>query len=198
MKKIYSTITFLIGLSTLGFAQCTITSAVVTPTGLTVNATQTGTGATMAGYGWDWGDATSPSTTQNATHTYATAGTYIVCAVYVDITNTSCVDTSCQAVTVAAVGITEANSGINSISTSPNPFGAATTFNVNLTSNSDVEISVFDITGKKVETLKDGEMSAGQHAIVWTPENLADGVYFVQMVIDGQVQTQKIVHTSND
>ena len=78
----------------LGFAfsanaQCTITSATVTPSGLTVNAVMMASGATLPGYGWDWGDATSPSTTQSASHTYATAGTYTVCAVYVDLSNTS-------------------------------------------------------------------------------------------------------------
>jgi flagellar hook assembly protein FlgD len=68
---------------------------------------------------------------------------------------------------------------------------------VNTTTNSDVKINVYDVTGKKVETVKDEMMTAGQHEIVWTPENLSEGVYFVQMEIEGQVYTKKIVHTAN-
>ncbi len=199
MKKLYAIAICLFGMSTLGIAQCSITSSVITPSGLTVNATTTGTGAVYPGYGWDWGDLTTPtvSASPTASHTYAAAGTYSVCAYYVDITDTTCQDTDCQNVTVSAVGIVEANGGVSTISASPNPFGATTTFNVNLAKNADVEISVYDVTGKKVETVKDGEMAAGQHAIVWAPETLADGVYFVQMVIDGAVTTKRIVHTSN-
>lgn len=195
MKKLYSTIICLLGLTAIGYAQCTITSSSVTPSGLTVNATQTGTGAAFPGYGWDWGDS-QYSYTQNASHTYASAGTYIVCAIYVDIADTSCQDMDCQSVTVTPVGIQEANGSVSTITASPNPFGASTTFNVSLAKNADVEISVYDVTGQKVATVKDEVMSAGNHAIVWTPATLANGVYFVQMVIDGQTTTKRIVHTS--
>ncbi|HTF05731.1 MAG TPA: T9SS type A sorting domain-containing protein [Bacteroidia bacterium] len=199
MKKIYSLVVCLLSMSAIGVAQCSITSGpVITPNGLTINVTMTGTGATVPQYVWDWGDQTAPGFNQNDSHTYASGGTYTVCGYYVDFTDTSCQDMQCQSVTVSAVGIQEANGGVSTISSSPNPFGASTTFTVDLASNADVEISVYDITGKKVETVKDGEMSAGKHNIVWTPENLAEGVYFVQMVIDGQVQTRKIVHTGNE
>lgn len=199
MKKIYALSICLLGMSALGMAQCSISSSVITPSGLTVNATTTASGAAYAGYGWDWGDATTPtaSASNTASHTYAAAGTYTVCAYYLDLTDTSCNDQNCQTVTVSVVGIQEANAGVNSISTSPNPFGATTTFEVNLAHSADVEISVYDITGKKVETVQDGEMSAGTSKVIWKPENLADGVYFVQMVIDGNVTTKRIVHTSN-
>jgi PKD repeat protein len=196
MKKLYTTIIFLLGMTAIGYAQCTITSSSVTPSGLTINVTATGTGATFPLYGWDWGDATTPSFNQTDSHTYASAGTYNVCAYYIDGSDTSCQDTDCQSVTVSAVGINEANGGVSTISASPNPFGAATTFNVSLAKNADVEISVYDVTGQKVETVKDEVMGAGNHAIVWTPASLADGVYFVQMVIDGQTTTKRIVHTS--
>lgn len=195
MKKLYTTIICLLGMSAIGFSQCTITSSSVTPNGLSVSATATGTGAAFPGYGWDWGD-TQYSYTQTATHTYAAAGTYNVCAIYVDLTDTSCQDMDCQSITVAPVGISESNGSVSTISASPNPFGATTTFNVSLAKNTDVEISVYDVTGQKVETVKDEVMSAGDHAIVWTPATLADGVYFVQMVIDGQTTTKRIVHTS--
>ena len=198
MKKFYTLVACLLGMSAIGIAQCTLTSVSITPNGLTINVTSSGTGAAFPGYGWDWGDATTPGFQQTMSHTYATAGPYTVCAYYVDLTDTSCQDTDCQNITVSAVGIQENNAGVNTISASPNPFSNTATFDVNLAQNADVEISVYDITGKKVETVHDGEMNAGKSQIVWTPENLADGVYFVQMVIDGSVTTKRIVHTSNN
>lgn len=197
MKKLYSLATCLLGISAFAVAQCTVTST-VTPTGLTVNASATGTGAAAPAYGWDWGDTQSTYLQQNASHTYTAPGTYNVCAYYLDFNDTSCNATDCQNVTVTAVGIQEANGGVSTISASPNPFGSTTTFNVSLAQNADVEIAVYDVTGKKVEVVHDGEMNAGQHQLVWTPENLADGVYFVQMVIDGAVTTKRIVHTSGN
>lgn len=189
----------LLGFSAAVSAQCTITSGpTITANGLTINVTGTGMGAIAPQYVWDWGDATNPGTAQSDVHTYAAAGTYTVCMYYTDITSPStCIDTSCMAITVNAVGVAETHFGAGSITCSPNPFGATANFIVDLHASADVEISVFDINGKKVETVKDGEMPAGITQIAWTPENLADGVYFVQMVIDGNVQTRRIVHTCN-
>lgn len=197
MKKIYTLILGVFAVAAV-HAQCSVTFT-YTQNALTINATATGVGmAAVPVYGFDWGDASGPGVGQTLSHTYATAGTYTVCAVYFDLLDTaSCQAQSCQTITVTTVGVQEVNSGVNSINASPSPFGATTTFNVNLVQSSDVEISVYDVTGKKVETVKDEAMSAGQHAIDWTPVNLAEGVYFVQMVIDGAVQTQKIVHTGN-
>lgn len=197
MKKIYAIAIFVLATVGLYAQQCTVTYTYTT-TGLTINASATGTGAQQfPAYGWDWGDSQSTLNQQTASHTFAAAGTYTVCAIYIDVLDTAnCNASDCQTITVTAVGVNEVNSGVNSISASPNPFGASTVFNVNLTQNADVEISVYDVMGKKVETVKDEQMSAGQHDVIWKPENLAEGVYFVQMVIDGAVTTKRIVHTS--
>lgn len=198
MKKIYTLILGVFAVAAVQ-AQCSVTFT-STPTGLTLAATATGTGvATLPAYGWDWGDSQVTLNQQTASHTYSAAGTYNVCVTFIDVFDTSaCNATSCQQITLSAVGVQEVNSGVNSITASPSPFGATTTFNVNLAQSSDVEISLYDVTGKKIETVKDETMSAGQHAIDWTPENLAEGVYFVQMVVDGAVQTKKIVHTGTN
>lgn len=198
MKKIYTLVLGVFAIAA-AHAQCTVTFT-STQNGLTVNATATGVGAiVLPAYGWDWGDSQVTLNQQSASHTYTMAGTYNVCVTYIDVFDTAtCNATSCQALTITSVGVQEVNSGVNSITATPSPFGAATTFDVNLATSSDVEISVYDVTGKKVETVKDEEMTAGHHEIDWAPENLAEGVYFVQMVIEGQVLTQKIVHTGTN
>lgn len=199
MKKIYIFLLAFIGFAAQANAQCNVTFT-YTLNGLTINGSAVGSGtATVPVYGWDWGDASTPSVGQNQSHTYTAAGTYTVCAYFFDFLDTvSCNAQSCQVITVQATSIQEANAGVTSISAQPSPFGASTTFNVQFAQNSNVEISVYDMTGKKVAVVKDGEMTSGKHEIQWTPGNLAEGVYFVQLIAGNSVITKKIVHTASN
>jgi hypothetical protein len=68
----------------------------------------------------------------------------------------------------------------------PNPFNPATTIAYSLAGRSRVIIRVYDVAGRVVTTLVDGEVEAGPHAIVWngttdSGERAASGVYFVKM-----------------
>jgi hypothetical protein len=187
-------------LAGLGFAfsakaQCTVTYTYTT-NGLTIAATATGTGmATIPTYGWDWGDSNiGIGQTQN--HTYSAAGTYVVCAYYFDLADTaSCNAISCQSITVSAVGIAENTPTTLNVSSSPNPFSETAHINVNINRTEDVEVAVYDMTGKEVAKLHEGQMQAGLTVINWTPEELAAGVYFVRVKSGGSIQTMKIVHT---
>src|SRR5438552_897565 len=99
--KIYSLLFFALFSFSIANAQCTITSGpTITPNGLMISVTGTGTGAAFPQYGYDWGDLTTPGTSQTSTHTYATAGTYTVCMYYLDLSDTSCHATNCMPVTV--------------------------------------------------------------------------------------------------
>jgi len=197
MKKLYSIIALSL-LSVGAFAQCTITSGpTITPNGLSVSVTGTGTGAAVPQYVYDWGDATSPGTSQTSTHTYASAGTYTICMVYVDITNTACNDSSCAAVTVSAVGISDPSAATLNVSAVPNPFGSEVTINLTLNQSEMVEVGVYDITGKQVATLKNGMMAAGLNVIDWKPADLSAGVYFLQVKTNNALLTKKIVYTAN-
>jgi hypothetical protein len=73
----------------------------------------------------------------------------------------------------------------------PNPFNPVTTIAYSLAGCSQVTIRVYDVAGRVVTTLVDGEVEAGPHAIVWdgttdSGERAASGVYFVRMEADGQ------------
>lgn len=177
-------------------AQCTV-SYTYTANGLLVSATATGTGpATIPTYGWDWGDS-NIGVGQSQNHTYASAGTYNVCAYYFDLADTaSCNATSCQSITVSAVGIADNAPTVLGVSSSPNPFGASTNITISLNRQEDVEISVYDITGKEVAVIHDGQLQSGITVLTWTPETLSEGVYFLRINAGGNIQTKKIVHTS--
>ena len=74
----------------------------------------------------------------------------------------------------------------------PNPFNAKTNITFNLETESDVKISVFDITGAKVTTLVDGRMIAGEHTVNWDAEKVASGVYYYSLKTNGEESTRKM------
>ncbi|MCD6502606.1 T9SS type A sorting domain-containing protein, partial [bacterium] len=69
----------------------------------------------------------------------------------------------------------------------PNPFNATTQFTLSLPVESDVKIEVYDLLGKKVSTLVDGEMEAGYRKIVWNGRDASghevpSGLYLYKVV----------------
>jgi len=72
----------------------------------------------------------------------------------------------------------------------PNPFNPSTTIEYSLAGSSRVTIRVYDVAGRVVRTLVDGEAEPGEHVIVWdgrtdSSERAASGVYFVKMEASG-------------
>jgi hypothetical protein len=68
----------------------------------------------------------------------------------------------------------------------PNPFNPRTTIAYSLAGRSLVSIRVYDVAGRVVRTLVDGEAEAGPHVIVWdgttgSGQRAASGVYFVKV-----------------
>lgn len=52
----------------------------------------------------------------------------------------------------------------------PNPFTSGTTIEYNLPESGDVEVSIYDLTGRKVATLTNSWQTQGLHQIQWIPE----------------------------
>ena len=68
----------------------------------------------------------------------------------------------------------------------PNPFNPLTTIGYSLAGRSSVTIRVYDLAGRVVRTLVDGETEPGEHKVVWdgttaAGQRAASGVYFVRM-----------------
>ena len=74
----------------------------------------------------------------------------------------------------------------------PNPFNAKTNINFKLENESDVELSVYDITGAKVTTLVNSRMEAGQHSVNWNANEVASGVYYYSLKTNGEESTRKM------
>jgi hypothetical protein len=68
----------------------------------------------------------------------------------------------------------------------PNPFNPTTSIQFALNQSDDVTLSIYDILGRKVNTLYTGTLAAGNHSITWngTDESgdvVGTGVYFYRL-----------------
>jgi len=74
----------------------------------------------------------------------------------------------------------------------PNPFNASTTISYSLETSSDVQIDIFDITGRLIETVADGYRSAGNHNLIWNAGEYSSGVYYYRLNADGGTFVSKM------
>ena len=52
----------------------------------------------------------------------------------------------------------------------PNPFNSRTSISFNLDRAGVVDVGVFDVVGRRIVTLVESQMEAGQHSLVWNAE----------------------------
>jgi len=77
---------------------------------------------------------------------------------------------------------------------SPNPFNPSTTIHFDLPQAGRVKLAVYNLRGELVQTLVDGEISAGAHSVRFDGRGLASGVYFYRMEAGGvYMMTRKMV-----
>ena len=75
----------------------------------------------------------------------------------------------------------------------PNPFNPVTNIDYSLTINTDVELVVYNIAGRQVQTLLSDFQIAGYHSINWNASNYPSGVYLIRMDNGEFTQIQKVV-----
>lgn len=73
----------------------------------------------------------------------------------------------------------------------PNPFNARTEIKFNLKEAANIELSIFDILGRQVETLINSYKPAGSYSIFWNAADLPSGVYPYKLRTDNYTQTRK-------
>jgi len=84
-------------------------------------------------------------------------------------------------------------SEINLSQNYPNPFNPITTIQYHLPHRSDVQITIYDLLGRKVTKLVSETQDAGFKSVQWDATNVSSGMYFYQIRTKEFVQTRKMV-----
>jgi hypothetical protein len=82
----------------------------------------------------------------------------------------------------------------------PNPFNPATTIPYSLEREAEVTLVVYDMAGREIKRVAEGQKQTGSHAAVWNGDDelgfrVASGTYLIQLRAGTIVQTRKMILT---
>ncbi len=80
----------------------------------------------------------------------------------------------------------------------PNPFNPETTIRFDLPKAGNVKVGIYDISGRTINELINGQQQAGSHAVVWDGKNRhgiqsATGIYLYRVQYNQTVKTGKMI-----
>jgi PKD repeat protein len=146
---------------------------------------------------WDFGAGTpSNSTQQNPTNIQFPAGTHAVRLIAINAFGSDTLIKT-QYINISS------GSGIKKLSdlvpdkfmlkqNYPNPFNPSTSIEFNLNVTSRVTLNIYDIKGRKIESLINNEtMSSGIYKVNFSGNNLSSGIYFFNIKTDKGVNETK-------
>jgi len=75
----------------------------------------------------------------------------------------------------------------------PNPFHHSTAISYSIPTPTQVTLTIYDITGRLVETLVNETQEPGIHQVQWFPESMPAAIYFCRLQAGEFVQTRKML-----
>jgi|GEM_PF-969187 len=75
----------------------------------------------------------------------------------------------------------------------PNPFNPSTEIKFTLAKSGNVSLKIFDILGREVASLVNGQLEAGSHSVNFNAANLSSGVYMYTISADNFSMTKKMM-----
>ena len=75
----------------------------------------------------------------------------------------------------------------------PNPFNNTISIPMTSSIKSDVVIEIFDISGKKIETIFNGQIQPGKKDFQWNANETSSGMYLIHSLINGESSYEKIM-----
>ena len=81
----------------------------------------------------------------------------------------------------------------NNLNVYPNPFTLNTTINFEVSRTSKVSIKIFNIEGREINTVFEGEKNPGKYILPFNGSRLAAGVYICRMQVNEQVLQRKLI-----
>lgn len=79
------------------------------------------------------------------------------------------------------------------VSSYPNPFNNQTTIRFELPEEAVVSLKVFNVLGQQVAQLERGELKAGSHSYRWDAREVASGIYFYRLEVNGTLYQHKLI-----
>ncbi|MBD3402325.1 T9SS type A sorting domain-containing protein, partial [candidate division GN15 bacterium] len=75
----------------------------------------------------------------------------------------------------------------------PNPFNPGTEISFSLPEASDVTLEVYNVLGRRVESLIDDRLESGRHSVSWDASSAASGVYLYRLTAGDRTETRKMM-----
>ncbi|MDP1623139.1 MAG: T9SS type A sorting domain-containing protein [Bacteroidales bacterium] len=91
------------------------------------------------------------------------------------------------------VGLDQAKTDLVAISIYPNPVKDFAKITLNLKQNSNVNVDITNLFGKQIMSLDNGIMNAGSQTFSINAANLASGIYFIAVSVNGEKYTRKMI-----
>ncbi|MGB2869541.1 MAG: T9SS type A sorting domain-containing protein, partial [Bacteroidota bacterium] len=82
---------------------------------------------------------------------------------------------------------------VDALSVYPNPFNPSTRIEFKLVAPGLVSLRVYDLVGREVAKLVNGEREAGVHTVVFDASKLPSGVYFSKLEVTGKTTITKLL-----
>jgi len=83
---------------------------------------------------------------------------------------------------------------LHHISNYPNPFNSVTTIQYELNKTARVTLTIYSLTGQKVQTLVQQFQSPGKYQVYWQPGQLSAGIYFCKLETGRSYQLIKLIN----
>ena len=91
------------------------------------------------------------------------------------------------------VGVNEVNKTTLHFNVYPNPVDNQLNIEFNLLENTNVLGEIFDVTGRKIETLFNSNYSLGTHRVDHNISDLNAGIYFIKITLEGESFTKRVI-----
>ncbi|MBK8983338.1 MAG: T9SS type A sorting domain-containing protein [Ignavibacteria bacterium] len=75
----------------------------------------------------------------------------------------------------------------------PNPFNNKTIIKLEIIKMRNYEMEIFNIAGKKIETIFNGDLNTGQYQIIYDAKELSSGIYFYRFSGNNISETKKLI-----
>ena len=75
----------------------------------------------------------------------------------------------------------------------PNPFNPTTAISYHLSTSSQVELTIYNELGQKIQTLVNQTQAAGKYSVTFNADGLASGVYFYKLSTGSFTQIRKMI-----